>query len=205
MVLYFYKGDIQKFTKANNYKQASKGLARACVKDYLGKDKTLSEVKTGAHGKPYYPDTDIDFNVSHSDDFWACIVSSEKIGLDVQRKKNVAYEKLAGRFFTSQEAGYVARNGLDSFFDIWIRKEAYVKFLGTGFAASGGFKNFSVLDDTGQLAEQIGFDEEKASVITTDIGTDIKCAICTGIGSSEKTLEKKPIETYTWAGEETND
>lgn len=91
----------------------------------------------GQEGKPYlkeYPD--LFFNVSHSGDYVVCVVADQEVGVDIQQHKSVG-KRFAERFFCEEENKYLAvaeghEEGINRFFQIWTRKESYVKFLGTG-------------------------------------------------------------------------
>ena len=85
-------------------------------------------------GKPYLPEIPVEFSVSHTGDLWVCLMSEGNgpVGVDIQQVKPYSYEKIAARYYTENEQGYVAQNGADGFFEIWTRKEAYAKYTGQG-------------------------------------------------------------------------
>lgn len=196
MNLYFYDGE-----KLSG--DASEKMAVECVKAYIAEHgepdrpllyaetgtsgpghgkpakKSKWQVVRGAHGKPELPNVALEYNVSHSGILWVCIVGEEPVGIDIQEVRPADYEKIADRFFTKDELHYVELWGEDGFFDIWVRKEAYVKYLGAGFAGEG-FSGFSVLDEAGNLKDVIGQIGKEARVLVPDMGFDIKCAICIG-------------------------
>ena len=81
--------------------------------------------------KPYFSDSDIHFSVSHTDGLWVCAFAESEVGCDVQyRRKCENYSRLAERWFERNEADKVLTE--KDFFDIWSRKEAYAKLIGTG-------------------------------------------------------------------------
>ena len=67
-------------------------------------------------GKPFFKDSDIYFNISHSRNIWACLVGRSCCGLDIQYIRPCSYQKLAGRFFSETEQQYVSEKGIDGFF-----------------------------------------------------------------------------------------
>lgn len=85
------------------------------------------------NGKPFFEKLDIHFSISHSESLWACLMGPFNCGLDVQYVKPCNFAKIAGRFFSEREKEYVKRSGLDGFFDIWVRREAFGKYTGEGF------------------------------------------------------------------------
>lgn len=87
------------------------------------------------YGKPYikgYPD--FHFNISHTKNAIAIAISDYPVGVDVERIRKVEF-KIADRFFASLECQYInpPTTGADQrFFEIWTKKEAYVKWIGKG-------------------------------------------------------------------------
>ena len=190
MNLYFYDGK-----KLSG--KASQQMALECLKAYIdewgepeerkeetgvtvGKSKIISkwEIKKGPHGKPFTPGVNLEFNISHSGLLWVCAVSEYPVGIDIQEVKEADCEGIAKRFFTPEEQHYVELWGSDGFFDLWVRKEAFVKYLGRGFSGSGGFDDFSLLDEKGDLKDSACLDGERGEFMIPDMGFDIKCAIC---------------------------
>ena len=83
-------------------------------------------------GKPYFADSPVKFNVSHSKGYIAVAVSlGEELGVDVEasalpRERAV---KMAERYFSVEEHKEVLNNE-KSFARLWSEKEAKAKFLG---------------------------------------------------------------------------
>lgn len=100
-------------------------------------------------GKPVLAgDTGIFFSVSHTGKVFACAVSDEEIGLDIQearRRDASRTRRLARRYFTEDEIAYLeggfGNSGrteeelTDRFYRLWTRKEAYAKYTGEGLKA----------------------------------------------------------------------
>ena len=109
------------------------------------------------NGKPFfkvYPE--ILFSVSHSGN--AAVVAMERasdsvtlLGIDIEKLRTdiSQNEKIAGRFFTPDEAIYLSSLNTDkkayAFTDIWTKKEAYIKAIGTGLTTE--LDSFNVLKD----------------------------------------------------------
>ena len=89
---------------------------------------------SGEWGKPYllrYPH--IHFNLSHSGTMVACAVASEPVGVDVEERH--AYDEGVARLcFTIAERHWMMGqpNVDEAFVRLWVRKESYLKLLGTG-------------------------------------------------------------------------
>lgn len=137
-------------------------LIRKCLKKYVReKDIDLPDtdvsITYAENGKPYFPDLQIHFSVSHSGDYWACAFETEPIGFDIEdlnTKKNKLrlQDRIAKRYFTKQEYEYINQNRGDSFFEIWVRKEAYVKYKGSGIKE--GLSTFNLVEE-GKLLSQL--------------------------------------------------
>jgi phosphopantetheine--protein transferase-like protein len=87
--------------------------------------------KPGLEGNPLF------FNISHSRDAFAFVVSENlRVGIDIEKiDRNVDYLSISRRFFCEQENKIVLSSETDSrdnFFLFWTRKEAVLKALGTG-------------------------------------------------------------------------
>ena len=85
-------------------------------------------------GKPYFKNSDIRFNVSHSHGYAACAVSDEgDVGIDIEAStvSPERAQKIADRYFNERERELV-RCFPESFARIWCNKEAEAKFFGLG-------------------------------------------------------------------------
>ncbi len=108
----------------------------------LGIEPDAVELVYGPHGKPAlsrrFADSDLRFNVSHSEDFAVYAFSpGREIGVDVEAVRELRdADDVAARFFSAQEnQAYLALHPSDKpvgFFNCWTRKEAFVKALGGG-------------------------------------------------------------------------
>ncbi len=129
---------------------------------HFAPERLPGEMARTVHGRPYFPELeDLFFSVSHSGRLWACAVDRVPLGFDLEdrgdsegkgRKCLTRSAAIAGRFFTPEEADYVADQGEEGFFRIWVRKEAALKYAGVGLSL--GMDGFRVLKD-GQFLERI--------------------------------------------------
>ncbi len=89
--------------------------------------------------------TDLCFNLSHTDGLVVLAVARQPVGVDVEWLDRTGRTvELADRYFARTETGsLLALAGTaqrDRFFDLWTLKEAYIKARGLGLALSlGGF------------------------------------------------------------------
>lgn len=97
-------------------------------------------------GKPYlsnYPE--YCFSISHSEQCIAFTGSNCPIGIDVEKASKHDLD-IAEKFFTAGELKYIQENENKdiAFYDIWTKKEAYAKMLGTGLMTP--LSSFDVTD-----------------------------------------------------------
>ena len=115
--------------------QSSDALALACLRLYAEEEQIDIEgarIERSEAGKPFIPGPfGVHLSISHSAGTWACLFADEEAGLDIQEVKDTCFMDIADRFFTDPEKEYVAANGEDAFFSVWVRKEAASKCLGT--------------------------------------------------------------------------
>ena len=84
----------------------------------------------GEHGKPYLPGAPFYFSLSHADGLCAAALSSDPIGLDVERIRPLR-PALLPRFCTSEEIA-LCKTDPDLAVKIWTRREARAKQNGRG-------------------------------------------------------------------------
>ncbi|HZK02259.1 MAG TPA: 4'-phosphopantetheinyl transferase superfamily protein [Anaerovoracaceae bacterium] len=131
---------------------AEKTLRRTCTRYLRDKGIQCSDLlketimSRTPLGKPYFEGIDdLHFSISHSGGIWACAVDSTHVGFDIEDclRKIRSPISLAERFYTKDEKDYVSENGLEGFLQIWVRKEAYLKYRGTGL--SGGLASLQLV------------------------------------------------------------
>lgn len=89
----------------------------------------------------------IHFNISHSDALAVCAVSDHTVGVDVERWQR-AESRVAEMCFTPDELKWMKaqRRTDQAFIRLWVRKESYLKMMGTGLLQDPS--SFSVLPET---------------------------------------------------------
>ena len=163
-----------KFVKDKNCFVVSRAVLRIVLSKYLHCEPQEIDFKANNYGKPAIDfaesgsSCDLRFNLSHSE-FRAVIVVnvSQDIGVDleyIQEKKEKG--EIVKRFFT--EAEYKEYLSLDDdeqllgFYNLWTRKEAFVKALGEGMFHS--LKGFTVNASPGKDAQIIAFTDNADEV-----------------------------------------
>lgn len=111
----------------------------------LGLNNNEIEFGINKYGKPYLRGASkFHYNISHTRNAVAVAFSHNEIGIDIEQTKKPDF-KVAKRFFTSNEGNYVLsqKNAEHAFYEIWTKKEAYIKCIGTGLSTP--LKSFDVL------------------------------------------------------------
>lgn len=119
---------------AARFRAARAGL-RLVLAEHLGQAAAALRFAYGPEGKPALPGGPA-FNLSHSGDWAALAVTARaRIGIDIEAQRRVEPE-VAARFFSAAEQAALAAlapaDWQEGFFQIWTRKEAFVKALGQG-------------------------------------------------------------------------
>jgi surfactin synthase thioesterase subunit/phosphopantetheinyl transferase len=127
---------------------ASRAALRAVLAGYAGLPPECCRFGYTAHGKPFLLGppalTRLQFNLSHSDDLALVAVACDRpVGVDVERIRPEVDVPGVGRLVFSQAERHALdrvprADRLAAFFDLWARKEAYLKCLGLGFSGSPG-------------------------------------------------------------------
>lgn len=108
---------------------------------------TKIEFQTQGEGKPVLrqPKTFIDFNISHSHDYYAIVLSTEgQVGIDIEKyRDSKTHAAVAKRFFSEAEGELISaqtdqENQTRLFTKIWSGKEAIVKTVASGVLKSAG-------------------------------------------------------------------
>jgi 4'-phosphopantetheinyl transferase len=163
----------------------ARGTMRHLIGQYLGVEPGAVEFNYGEYGKPFVEGEGLRFNISHSHELAFYAVAHEReVGIDVEHPRpKVAHDKIAERFFALEEIEALSElpevERLAAFYNIWTRKEAYLKARGDGITA--GLDTFSV--SLGEKAELLRSDEGRAEVARWRLralapGSDYVAALC---------------------------
>jgi 4'-phosphopantetheinyl transferase len=117
-------------------------ITRACLRKILGHYLKIQPeqiiFKYNKRGKPFIQYQNLQFNVSHSKDVaLLAVTSAANVGIDVEFvRKDINYEGIARRFFTSHEHRLLSTiprgQRVEAFYRCWTKKEAYAKAIGGG-------------------------------------------------------------------------
>ena len=125
-----------------------RGTLRELLGAKLGIDPAELRFEYGSHGKPRTANSQITFNVSHSD-VVAMIATAKdfEVGCDVEKvEPKFADDQIPERFFSPHEVAELRAlpkaEQTAAFFRCWTRKEAFIKACGLG--VSMGLDTFDV-------------------------------------------------------------
>ena len=141
-------------------KHASCSAWNLLYNTFLSNELLVGDVAFTLIGKPYFPDLDIYFSISHSHGICAVAVSDHPVGVDVEIIKAAYSPHLIERSLSEQE-----KTGFDSDFTrIWCRKEAVAKMTGKGIT---GYPRNIETTEYKFTERQIEYDGQKYWVIST--------------------------------------
>lgn len=171
--IYLYDGPFEKGEKG--YGLIRQAAVRYCGEAGLDYPVLEGEILKEEKGKPYFVDIPLEFSLSHSGELWMCMVSQQPCGLDLQHVKDCKFKEISKRLYTREEQHYVDLWGLEGFFDVWVRKEAFCKCTGQGI-----FSNMpGVVNGNSDFLMDVTWGDKKYFFTEITIAPDIKCAVCT--------------------------
>jgi 4'-phosphopantetheinyl transferase len=127
---------------------AGRAAVRNLLGAYTGTPPRELPFEFGPHGKPFLPDSPLQFNFSNSGELGLLAVCCDRaVGIDIEyRDRNISVQRLAAHIFTAEEAATFQQlpdaELHAALLAAWTRKEAYIKALGRGFSLP--LKSFSV-------------------------------------------------------------
>jgi 4'-phosphopantetheinyl transferase len=134
-----------RFDKHRNRFIVGRAMLRSLLGEYLDCLPRQLEFVYGVHGKPAltgeFPEA-LHYNVAHSDDILLVAVTRVgAVGVDVEQIRPVSEaDELVERFFSPRENALFKKLSPDqksiAFFNLWTRKEAWLKATGEGIAHS---------------------------------------------------------------------
>lgn len=107
---------------------------------YTGIPAHLLEFAYTLKNKPYLKNMpELQFNLSHSKTEGMIAISLQaQVGVDIEKQETKDISELAARFLSSSEVAYLnalpAALRTESFYEIWVHKEAFIKAIGLGLS-----------------------------------------------------------------------
>ena len=108
----------------------------------------LPEILKGARGKPYFPEGDWHFSISHTKNFVFCVLDNQPIGIDAEELDRDIKLSLADKILSPMEKAQfdAAADKKRALLTFWVLKEAAGKMTGEGINGYPNKTNFT-LDD----------------------------------------------------------
>lgn len=142
-----------RFDEHRERSQIARGLLRLLLSRYTGNDAAALNFACNSHGKPELPGSGLYFNTSHSGQYAVfAFTRAAAVGVDIEQVRGdmSRREEIAQKYFAPGEREQLRvlpeSSRARGFFDLWTRKEAFVKARGDGL--------FSGLDQFETLLEE---------------------------------------------------
>jgi len=168
---------------------ATQGGLRCLLSRYLGIAPHAVQFERSEYGKPRLagtqPDRGLVFNVSHSGDRALFAVGVDMaLGVDLEIRRPLTHiEGLVERCFAPSEQDHwrslPSSRRLAAFFDVWTRKEAFIKAIGRGLGLglTRCVLAFDEIPHWKMIPESCGNPDEW-SLRNLDLGENISAALC---------------------------
>ena len=131
------------------------------------------EIRIDESGKPFFENTKLFFNISHSGGMVVCAFSWYPVGIDVELSRR-DMRKIAERYYRPEETEWLKRNGFsqEDACTLWSYKESLLKRRGTGLSDIG---KLEPLIRDGRLVTK----SAEARFFEEDVLPECKVVICT--------------------------
>lgn len=85
----------------------------------------LPEIYTSTKGKPFFRDSNLFFNYSHSKNYIACAISKYEVGIDIEEISRNISDNIAKKYLDNEKDN-------SKRIETWVKKESYSKLKGLG-------------------------------------------------------------------------
>lgn len=136
----YSRDSLARGEEANLQRQLARRLLRLALKQEYGLSLEALSLERGPHGKPYFPNCPVGFNLSHCPGLVCCCVHTGEVGVDAEGPRPFS-PRLARRICTEEEAAWLASSPdpARDLLALWTGKESVMKLEGRGIAM--GFRN----------------------------------------------------------------
>lgn len=160
-------------------------LARLMLLDTLkqfGKEELITKWDIHKYKKPFIEEW-MEFNISHSGNLVLFAYGEQELGVDIEQKNELNYQDIMGCLHSKEQQAIVSSdNPHQTFYDIWVRKEALMKAMGIGITSGD---RYCAIDTV--YHDQLG----KWILHPIEIHHDYASCICV-----KNTIEKLVITEY---------
>ena len=125
---------------------AGRRLLAELYRQETGED--LPEILVTDRGKPYFPESDWHFSISHTRSHAFCVLSRNNIAIDAEELDRKINLKLAEKILSPGEKQQfeAAENRERALLTFWVLKEAAAKLSGEGLRGYPNHTNFALED-----------------------------------------------------------
>ncbi len=118
-------------------------LAYALIKKALscyGKVYDCERKCKNEYGREFLESNDVFYNIAHSGELCVCVADKKNCGIDCEKMTDKSRNNFIDGCFTENEKEYIESSSDKkyAFYEIWTRKESYLKMTGTGLG--GGIR-----------------------------------------------------------------
>ena len=126
--------------------EAGRQLLADLYREETGEE--LPEIRIAQRGKPYFPDADWHFSISHTPHHAFCVLSRKNIAIDAEELDRKVNLRLSEKILSESEKQQfdAAENQKTALLTFWVLKEAAAKLTGEGLRGYPNHTHFS-LDD----------------------------------------------------------
>lgn len=125
---------------------AGRALLAAAYAETVGG--ALPEIRLAPGGKPYFPDSNVEFSITHTRNHAFCVLSSVPVGIDAEQLERKISPALAKKICSPAELArcYAADDFQRAVLALWVLKEAAAKCTGEGLRGYPNHTNFDPAD-----------------------------------------------------------
>lgn len=126
---------VKKYRKFNDQQNCLLGKVMIYLGYYhtTGKELDFNSLVYKKSKKPYILDSEMEFNISHSENTVICGYGKQDLGIDLEKVQNIDLSGFKD-VFTSTELLEIKKKGNEKFYELWTKKEAFSKAVGKGLS-----------------------------------------------------------------------
>ena len=190
-----------RFVKDQQRYIAARAHLRRILGYYLNENPQKVQIAYTDHDKPYLAaHKTLHFNVSHSHVLGVIALSTQPVGVDIERIQKNYNPDIAERFFHPNEVAHLATlpEPLRShtFFQLWARKEAILKAIGQGL--SSPLSGFSVSPTAS--CEIIALENHEWTLLPLEIQESYASAVATNQSIQSVSRWRLDLKGPVWEG-----
>jgi len=151
-----------------------------------------NEIEVTTNGKPFLPNNEYYFSLSHSGKFAICTFSDGPIGCDIEKYRDNLPRATKKIFSVDERSTFQALDESEKiafFFQLWTSKESVTKWIGKGIAYP--FESFTVMDGK-QVGKSI-FIMEKYLYLKFYQIENYAISLCTEAMDFPQEIKKMPL------------